>query len=334
MPTLRECSANGTTTTAPWIPGNMLPGSPNWPATIDLWTNPYPWTVNGNAVADSATGDMLNLLGARVGEDVILDNCIGFDVKAWDPGAPLVSTPAGLTLAPGDRVPNGQGGYSCNYIDALYASLGLSPPYPAGTNPGTPCQIVGFGAFVDLNYMCRLGAGTSVASPNIWYLPQPPMTPIWYLKPSDAMLPNYQISGVAPLTNAPPPLFCGAGDARSGLRGTPPDLSTIQAAVYDTGSDYYESATYKDASGNTWQVNTGDYIPDPTANPPKSKPKRMFQEGVNAVDDNSDSVKDDPGEKQAPPPYAQALQAIQVKIRVLEPDTKQVREVTVVQKFY
>ena len=40
-----------------------------------------------------------------------------------------------------------------------------------------------------------------------------------------------------------------------------------------------------------------------------------------------------PGELQAPPPYPQRLQAIQIKIRVLVPDTKQIREVTVVQNF-
>ena len=40
-----------------------------------------------------------------------------------------------------------------------------------------------------------------------------------------------------------------------------------------------------------------------------------------------------PGELQAPPRYPQRLQAIRIKIRVLVPDSKQIREVTVVQNF-
>ncbi len=108
------------------------------------------------------------------------------------------------------------------------------------------------------------------------------------------------------------------------MRGTPPNLSTIRAAVYDTGSNYYESATYTDGTGNTWNVNTGDYIPDPAATPPNSKPQRLFNEGAGGGVSTL----------QAPPPYPQPLQAIQIKIRVLEPDSKQIREVTVVQKFY
>ncbi len=316
MPTIRECSANGTTSVAPWIPGNMVPGSPSSPATVDLWTNPFPWTdTRGNALADAATGDMLNLLGSRVGEDVILDNCIGFDVKAWDPGAPLVSTPAGLTLAPGDRVPNGQGGFSDTYLNALTQSL-----------TGAVYQRVGYGAFVDLNYMCRLGPeSNSLHNTKV-------LCDTW--RPQYV---NYMNTGS--YTGEPMPLFFDAGDDRSGLRGTPPNLSPIRAAVYDTGSNYYESATYTDSSGNTWNVNTGDYIPDPAATPPNSKPKRLFKDGVNGVDDNGDGFVDDIGEPfngelQAPPPYTQPLQAIQIKIRVLEPDSKQIREVTVVQKFY
>ncbi len=42
---------------------------------------------------------------------------------------------------------------------------------------------------------------------------------------------------------------------------------------------------------------------------------------------------DDASEREAPPPYDAELQAIQVKIRVFEPDSRQIREVTVVQEL-
>ncbi|MBU4398215.1 MAG: prepilin-type N-terminal cleavage/methylation domain-containing protein [Planctomycetes bacterium] len=53
----------------------------------------------------------------------------------------------------------------------------------------------------------------------------------------------------------------------------------------------------------------------------------------NGIDDNTDGIVDDDAEKLYPPPYPIPLRGIQVKIRVFEPDSCQVREVTVVQDF-
>ena len=55
--------------------------------------------------------------------------------------------------------------------------------------------------------------------------------------------------------------------------------------------------------------------------------------GTNGFDDNNDGVVDDPGEWEYPPPYSAPLRGIQVKIRVFDPDSRQVREITVVQEF-
>ncbi|MBN1395183.1 MAG: prepilin-type N-terminal cleavage/methylation domain-containing protein [Pirellulales bacterium] len=50
-------------------------------------------------------------------------------------------------------------------------------------------------------------------------------------------------------------------------------------------------------------------------------------------DDDSDGIVDEDDEKTNPPPYPIPLRGIQVKIRVFEPDSRQIREVTVVQEF-
>ena len=55
--------------------------------------------------------------------------------------------------------------------------------------------------------------------------------------------------------------------------------------------------------------------------------------GVNGVDDNNNGVVDEPGEFQFPPPYWAKLRGIQIKIRVFEPDSRQIREVTIVHDF-
>ena len=51
------------------------------------------------------------------------------------------------------------------------------------------------------------------------------------------------------------------------------------------------------------------------------------------LDSNSNGVVDDAGEIANPPPYPIPLRGIQVKIRIFEPDSRQVREVTVEQDF-
>ncbi len=42
---------------------------------------------------------------------------------------------------------------------------------------------------------------------------------------------------------------------------------------------------------------------------------------------------DDVSERETQPPYSVPLQGIQVRIRVFEPGSRQVREVTLIQKF-
>ncbi len=56
-------------------------------------------------------------------------------------------------------------------------------------------------------------------------------------------------------------------------------------------------------------------------------------QGVNGFDDNGINGVDDADELRTSPPYPVPLRGIQVKIRVFEPDSRQVREVTVVQDF-
>jgi prepilin-type N-terminal cleavage/methylation domain-containing protein len=97
--------------------------------------------------------------------------------------------------------------------------------------------------------------------------------------------------------------FSSLGDKKSSLMPQDPNASS-KARVYDTYSTSYF---------------------DP--------------QGSNGIDDDpKNGVVDDDGEKSPGtskllPPYWHPLRGIQVKIRVFEPDSKQIREVTVVQDF-
>lgn len=246
LPTLRECSWCVDATHA-WWPGTPLPAislsmrpdleAPTGPLAagqFDAWNHPLPYAqtdLDTGALDDSASSlDPHPYLGPRVAEDVILTNVVGFDVKVWDPGAPLLEY-GGECLAPGD------------------------PGYDEAVTAGALNSAVGYGAYVDMGY-------------NTY--------------PTDP--------------KAPTPRF--AGDGNLALR-----------RVYDTWSNHYErDGINQDNDGST-------------------------DEGANGFDDNGNGMVDDADEREAPPPYDAPLRAIQIRIRVIEPDTRQVREVTIVHDF-
>lgn len=104
-------------------------------------------------------------------------------------------------------------------------------------------------------------------------------------------------------SNLPEPQFYHWGDPRSGLAA-----SATAARVYDTWSTHYEVEGRGAGDTSAGQL-------------------------VNGFDDNNNGLVDDPTEAIAPPPYPAPLRGIQVKIRTFEPDSRQIRELTVVQDF-
>jgi len=181
--------------------------------------------------------------------------------------------------------------------------------YVTGTAP-VP-SLVGYGAYVDLNYMCLVGPTSG----------------------------NTSRPAYTPSATAPEPHFHGPGDVRSLLPGTLPyakdwtdpldwPLAVDQrSAVYDTWSVHYarDEPWWIDRSGdgNSQSIEVeGDQDRD-----------GVFNEGTNGFDDNGNGMVDEDLEQEAPPPYPYPLRGIQVKIRVFEPDSRQIREVTVAQEF-
>jgi type II secretory pathway component PulJ len=119
--------------------------------------------------------------------------------------------------------------------------------------------------------------------------------------------------------------FAHRGTPKSRLNGDAGNTSGVPrtARVYDTWSTHYEAIGLTGVVTNVL----------PAGN------------GINGFDDqgqspcdltvliNPDGVVDDDNEKITSPPYPIPLRGIQVKIRIFEPDSKQIREVTVVQEF-
>ena len=90
----------------------------------------------------------------------------------------------------------------------------------------------------------------------------------------------------------------GAADSRSKL-----------GRIYDTWSTHYEcNGINEDGDGTT-------------------------DEGTDGVDNNNDGVIDDLAERETSPPYPVPLRGIEIRLRVYEPSSRQVRQVTVRHTF-
>ncbi len=320
-------------TTWEW-PGHtplFTPANPSSTPSNDAWLAPY-----AVAQCNVETGSLAlapitpypgseptRYSGSRVAEDVILKNVLEFDIKVWDPNAPVIAvwntmgTPGTAddfitaVVLPGDR----------GYIRAMYLRDNLDPD--TTQHPNTRYTIAGFGAYVDLNYLCRLG-------PWDWNGTDEFVDPAY---PSS--LPIYADAGRTPSA------FSGPGDYRSGLRGTRPSPAfrplndstlsnpivayrgALRPAVYDTWSVHYESDGLQ--QGASW-------YPNPAGGSPPWLPLPR-DSGANGLDDDGNGLVDDLAEMEAPPPYAVPLRGIQIKIRVFEPDSRQIREVTIVHSF-
>ena len=213
-------------------------------------------------------------------DDVILTNVLSFDVKVWDPGAPVFSrTSNDNSVTTASR----QGDLNYRHLD------GISDFFTTAYNATATSNPIAYGAYVDLNYL----GGTGLDPGNANHYPR--------------NLPDF----------LPRSHFWHPGDPRSRLSGIPADvvlttneyLNPLAAAVYDTGSFHYEHDGFDQDLYGTIDQGTDGFDND----------------GVGGVDDA--------GELEAPPPYAVPLRGIQVKIRVFDPRSRQVREVTVVQEF-
>ena len=125
--------------------------------------SPSPVTNSGNQYLTSSLLTVpAALAGNRLGEDVILTNVLSFDIRVFDPMAPVVAfaTPASVSAPPYVFVSN----------DVLVPS---DPGYlPAGTTlPSGYATAVaaGYGAFVDMGYSnsivpLALPTGTPITS--------------------------------------------------------------------------------------------------------------------------------------------------------------------------
>lgn len=325
------------------VPMNGGTGTAYSNAAFDAWRNPMPFLETQPLSGQSRTGELTHYVSptnagndVRVSEDIILTNVLEFDVKVWDLGAPIVTVtaPGGATTIAVSPNENWETDPTGGGNDMWSSTRAMLNSYQSNGNKlrtvGEGGAIAGYGAFVDLNYFCTNGistTGTFNLPAGAPYFPPSCVRGVQNLNPaSTAASPPGDLSPLASIGLSP--LFHHAGDARSGVRGTHPGPLTIDppssntttaatwpAAVYDTWSTHYE----QDGINQRLSWEPGSTYP--------------VDAGTDGIDNDGAAGIDDPAEQEAPPPYSAPLRAIQIKIRVFDPDSRQVREVTLEHEF-
>ena len=197
--------------------------------------------------------------GTRQGEDRLLSNVLSFDIRVFDPTAPIRADNLDVTFTNGTTDDD---------------SLGTVQPGDTGWQEAADDShpIVGAGAYVDLSY-------------------------------------DQFYTGAAQVNNgfSRPPTFLGPVASR-------PAYLAALGATYDTWAQSYE----RDGINQ-------DYAADGVGN----QNIAPFDEGTDGFDNNGVNGVDDPLERETTPPYPVALRGIQVRVRVYEPTTRQVRQASI-----
>ncbi len=260
----------------PTNPANLLGQTPSFPYRLDRDNAiGLPWTRT--PVSNSLAEPGLIKGGDHRGEDIVLVNALAFDVKAYDPEAPV-----GIDASGTEAVVPGDPGFALSTKPTNGIDL-----YNSGSAVTRWFLPIGRGAYVDLNY----------TSTNANYLRN-------YADLSSLTAYTYnELKNSVYASN-----FSGVPVAASKLTPTN-SLLTDADAAYDTWSFYYErDGVDQDSDGDT-------------------------DEGTNGIDDDGINGVDDVGERETSPPYPYPLRGIQVRIRLIDHDSRQVRQMTVTSNF-
>jgi prepilin-type N-terminal cleavage/methylation domain-containing protein len=225
---------------------------------------------------------------------LMLNDALAFDVRVYDPGAPLYEAPSSV-----------RGG----------ASLGIVQPGDPGwlslVSQATTTTLVpaSFGAYCDLGW----GWNPLAATPYMIYQTAPAGAP-------------------TPLFNVPHMVGWHPAFQRKNTSNF--DLTLVgYPAVYDTWSFHYENNGLDEESIAEQNLAGLVPRPTFDAWRKTYNGQPVIDQGTNGLDDDFVNGVDDAGERETSPPYDTPLRGIQVKLRVYERDARQVRETSVTNSF-
>lgn len=258
----------------------------------------------------------------RSGEDIVVNNILGFDLKIYDPSSTSLTTDSGFVISPNDA------GYRETLIDAL-----------TSTTPPTPSQNRGElrGDFVDLSYPVLAGGSLrgwqqrfldsqNRAGALSGTISEPTDNSLKYLITPYSGLSNYSSPTIGPHQAYANSLY------RSGkLLITGGEIRLFQP-TFDTYTSSYERDGFLQ---NRQSVTDEGIIWRTTTTAADSGSDGVdgfgiYTPGMPAVD--SQFGADDLGEHETLPPFTTPAEAIQISVRLYNPSTRQIKQMSVVHR--
>lgn len=261
--------------------------------------------------------------GRRRGEDIMLTEALAFDLRIFDPEAPVLAeiNDTSDTNFPGEPLEPGDAGWGIVLQDQ-----------------GTAARVLSRGAYVDLGYL-------------------PLHQRFWEVNDGRTNIGNWPTINQALLANNS--LFAGLASDRSQLRPTVTTAILNNGAatrtydkyrVYDTWSFHYENnginedndeieaGLPQNNNGNaagTPLIDEGTDHLDSPDNELTVRPRDNIAAPLGALTIADYLVRgpDDLGERETSPPYDLPLRGLQVIVRAHEADSRQIREVKVSHTF-
>jgi hypothetical protein len=241
---------------------------------------------------------LVPLSGERRGEDVMLTDALGFDLRVYDPGAPLFAhTVTETVLEPTDPA------WWLAYVHADNTN-GSNSEIGGNNGAASPTfPFVGQGAYVDVGY------GFDARRTVDPYLPPPQFA--------------------AAFSTATVPWFFTA----RALSDVYNNQLAPGYAVFDTWSFHFENNGLNE--DHDFDVSSNPMIDEGTNGLDDRDPRIAGAaiDRVDHVDDIAALGPDDVGERETVPPYDKPLRGVQVLLRLYERDSRQVRQVSVNQSF-
>lgn len=286
--------------------------------------------LNEDGQVVHVTTGLAPLGGSRRGDDIMMTDALAFDLRVYDPGAPIYSYyPDGDTSEPPEQiVAPGDPSWALAYVNDV-ADGGL-----IGSRVG-PFFYERQGAYVDLAYGRSFIDPTNDLSRILTRFNRASLPDFWeQASVAGYVTADYFDDGLMRVSIGPtnvPPLG--------------PNALGQRYATYDTWSWHYEN------NG----VNEDGDRPDGGVRVPANAPEvSLTDEAVNGLDDaaryhddlNNDGFRgadehtlairfgpDDYAERETRPPYDSALRGMQVTLRAYERDSRQIREVNIRESF-
>lgn len=249
----------------------------------------------------------------RIGEDLLTNNVIGFDVQVYDPGANVFTTNNGIVVGPNEA------GYRDAIREAI-ANQAATPPTPV---------IVDQGAYVDLAYPVlaggplrgwqarridrRAGANTPGIGTNGGYLITP-FSGVARYATSSVSLYNPALATANWVYQ--PSLY------QSGRLVTVGNNIRLFQPAFDTYTGFYERDGFLQSSNTADSGSRWSTVTTATA----------VDLGTDGMDNNLAFGPDDASERETLPPFINKPDAIRVTIRIENPATRQLRQSSVVHR--